>query len=927
MKLHVLREDERQKLQGTAVWGAYWPRGAYQEGQNFGCLNAQGEKVPMNSRVTAYWPDGSLKWTAHCADAARLGETIEIIPTEEKAPAGRIQFTETAEAWLIRSERLALTVPKSGPYIIRELRELPAQGEPPAAGIAGLPAEAKEADEPMTAGQAGQAGKTGAAEDAEKAGLPTPSGRLRLKELEAVLRLEERTQKGGEELRRIREYSGRTEELRIEERGPVQAVLRFSGRHYDAAGRALCPFILRLFITADKPELSFSHTYIYDADEQKDFLRGLGLRAKYTAEGEIYNRHIKIKGDHGCFHEISAQVLPWHPRIGPAFYEQQLCGLRPEITPEIAEKLPYILQNMPFWSDYSLTQDQANHFVISKKIAAAGVSPIRCLDGQRSSGVTAFGSELGSVMLGIKDFWQKYPSGIEVRGLDQPEGSFTLWFWSPQAEPMDYRHYAERGYNQVYYEGYDYKGGQPQGVGNTNYATIALSPELIPADEVLDDLAARVQQPLVYVGSPEFYHENRVFGFWSLPSRETELENWLEEQLEQLFAFYRDEVEQRNWYGFYNYGDFMHSYDALRHCWKYDMGGYGWDNTELVPTLWLWLYFMRSGRADVFRLAQNLSLHAAEVDVYHLGKYKGLGSRHNVSHWGCPCKEARISMAYHHRYLYYLTGDRRLAELFEAVKDNEQSLLAKDPLGDSYDKAEMVYPTHARSGPDWSSLCSNWLTWWEMTGDERYRDKMRAGMEDIKRAPLRLVSGPDFEFDPTTFRLRYIGERTTGGTHLQICMGAPQIWFEMAEIMEDETWKEMLAEYGRFYYLSPEEQQKASGGLIGEREFTLPFMAAAVAAYGARRLADRELGEKTWRILLETLLKADEADGFKVSRLKNKGNQACLREIPWISTNFAAQFGLNLICALDLIREDLPATVEEMQRRIGTEGAEHFRKA
>lgn len=34
----------------------------------------------------------------------------------------------------------------------------------------------------------------------------------------------------------------------------------------------------------------------------------------------------------------------------------------------------------------------------------------------------------------------------------------------------------------------------------------------------------------------------------------------------------------------------------------------------------------------------------------------------------------------------------------------------------------------------------------------------------------------------------------------------------------------MMAEYGRFYYLPREEQMKESGGLIGEREFSLPFM-------------------------------------------------------------------------------------------------------
>ena len=35
---------------------------------------------------------------------------------------------------------------------------------------------------------------------------------------------------------------------------------------------------------------------------------------------------------------------------------------------------------------------------------------------------------------------------------------------------------------------------------------------------------------------------------------------------------------------------------------------------------------MRTGREDVFTFAEKLSRHASEVDVYHMGKYKGLGS-------------------------------------------------------------------------------------------------------------------------------------------------------------------------------------------------------------------------------------------------------------------------------------------------------------
>lgn len=80
----------------------------------------------------------------------------------------------------------------------------------------------------------------------------------------------------------------------------------------------------------------------------------------------------------------------------------------------------------------------------------------------------------------------------------------------------------------------------------------------------------------------------------------------------------------RSWYGMFNYGDIMHTYDPFRHSWRYDMGGYAWQNTELVPTLWLWLAFMRSGREDIFTMAEAMSRHCSEVDIYHLVRLKVL---------------------------------------------------------------------------------------------------------------------------------------------------------------------------------------------------------------------------------------------------------------------------------------------------------------
>ena len=69
----------------------------------------------------------------------------------------------------------------------------------------------------------------------------------------------------------------------------------------------------------------------------------------------------------------------------------------------------------------------------------------------------------------------------------------------------------------------------------------------------------------------------------------------------------------------------MHSYDDERHVWRYDLGGMAWDNTELGTDMWLWYSFLRTGRADVFRMAEAMTRHTNEVDCYHLGRFAGLG--------------------------------------------------------------------------------------------------------------------------------------------------------------------------------------------------------------------------------------------------------------------------------------------------------------
>ena len=150
---------------------------------------------------------------------------------------------------------------------------------------------------------------------------------------------------------------------------------------------------------------------------------------------------------------------------------------------------------------------------------------------------------------------------------------------------------------------------------------------------------------------------------------------------------------------------------------------------------------------------------------------------------------------------------------------------------------------------------------------------------------------------------------------------------EMAELLEDEEWKRMMADYGRFYYLPREKQLEESGGIIGDREFSLPFMAAAMGAYGAEYFQDTALAETTWGHLLHAILCEGNHQGLECVTRKHEGNREYLTEIPWISTNFAAQWCLNVIMALDFIRDTLPKTLHEADLLVAGMPEGSFRKA
>ena len=452
---------------------------------------------------------------------------------------------------------------------------------------------------------------------------------------------------------------------------------------------------------------------------------------------EVHNRHVRLGGDTGMWAEPVKPLVGRRVALlpdGAEAFPQQLAGRRLPSLADFGVREQSYLRAAADWQDYRLTQLTPNGFAIEKRTGAAA-SWLRASDGRRSQGVVFLGDVSGGLAVGMKDFWRKYPTALEVRGATTSEGEIRAWLWAPQAEAMDLRHYDDEGHGLEFaYE--DFKPGWSSAHGVANTASLSLRAlREVPSNAELVSMAALVAAPARLVCAPEYYHSLALFGRWSLPDRSTPARRRIEDRLDAAFDFYRQEVEQRHWYGFWDYGDMMRMYDETRHQWRYDIGGWAWNNTELMPDLWLWYTFLRSGRADAFRLAEAMTRHTSEVDVHHVGRFAPLGSRHNVRHWGDGAKQPRISHSGLKRIYYYLTADERVGDLM------------REQL-----RAELVFPEVKRQDPtpwgsggpggwrrvslgtDWSSYASNWLAEWERTGDRRWRDKILAGLQTPGRA-------------------------------------------------------------------------------------------------------------------------------------------------------------------------------------------------
>jgi hypothetical protein len=860
--LRWIDEKAPAAMPGT-TWGTPWPRGMHGANTSF-MLRSGGQAVPVQTWPLATWPDGSLKWTGHAIPAdSPSGETFELTAGAPTAPPRLLTVRETPEAIEVDTGVIRCRVAKRGAVLV----------------------------ESITRGEA---------------------------EIARAGRLVGLRQNGLENAAVTEEMGAEISKVSLEQSGPIRAVIKVEGKHTSAAGKSWLPFVVRLYLYSGGDALRLMHTIIYDGDPQQDVIKGLGVRFGVPLRGELHDRHIRFSGqDQGLFGEAVRGLTGLRRDPGAEVRAAQIAGRATPAIDTWAKTVSGRIQYIPTYDEWTLVQSTSDGFEIRKR-TKAGYSWLTSARGERAGGLGYVGTPQGGVAFGLRNFWQSYPAQLDVRGATGDLAEVTAWMWSPEVAPMDLRPYhdglGEDTYEkqleamEITYEDYEPGFDSPVGVARTS-ELMFWALEATPQRERLAELAHTLRTPPVLAATPDYLHACQVFGgLWSPVDRSTPAKSALEDQLDWYFKFYEGQQEQRRWYGYWNYGDVMHTYDSDRHEWRYDIGGFAWDNSELSTDLWLWLHFLRTGRADAFRFAEAMTRHTGEVDVHHLGRFAPLGSRHNVLHWGCSAKQLRISNAANRRYYYYLTADERVGDLMREQIEAARALamiqanrkVARDRVTPPDPNATEVY---AGFGTDWGSLAAAWLTEWERTGDPRMRERLLASMTSIGRQPRGFFTGGS-RLNLNTGEFAIASSDRAGASHLSAVFGLVEVCAELVSLLDVPEFQKAWLDYCELYNAPAADQTERLGRSLGT--LNLQQGHSRLTAFAARRNQDPALAKRAWSEFFRGQGGVERRGQPEIQQLSGP---TVLRPVDYatgVSTNSTAQWGLAAIQCLALVGDALP---------------------
>ena len=379
-------------------WGVPWPRGAVQRGTSFKLSDARGQSLPIQTWPTAYWPDGTIKWTGH-AIGSTVGTAgpLTLSAGDPASPSTPLKFVQSPEFIDVINGATTSRICKKGAFLVDSI---------------------------------------------------TMGDRVVARRGKLVCILEDRSDYETNHTIREVEFSSQITSVTLEQSGDVRAVVRIEGNHKaNLSDRAWLPFIVRLYFFAGTEAIKIVHKIIFDGDQEKDFIRGLGLGFTVPMREQMQNRHVSFSGEGRGLWAEPIQPLKGRdgrfvasPNDGHDVYHDQLAGQRVPDKEQVNARARNLLDAWALWDDFKLTQPNADGFTIVKR-----TNPQSCWlpagAGRRASGLVFAGDASGGLAVGLKNFWESFPASLEVRKASGDAAELMVWLWSPDAPAMDLRHY------------------------------------------------------------------------------------------------------------------------------------------------------------------------------------------------------------------------------------------------------------------------------------------------------------------------------------------------------------------------------------------------------------------------------------------------------------------------------------------------------
>ena len=258
------------EMDKAVSFGVPFEKGKISPESTLQLTTVNGENIPIDTWVLAYWPDGSVKWSgvAGVIPAGTEGATLELAKKKSVKKArttnpddqASVSVTETPRNILIETGVISVYIPRQGEFLIDSLLYK---------GV-----------------------KVG-----EKARLICST--------QSTPVLESTSQVS------FSNYVSEVKSATVERCGAIRTLIKLEGVHKNKDGREWLPFVVRLYFYGGSEQMKMVHSFLFDGDQNQDFIRALGIRFDVPMREALYNRHIAFScADGGVWSE------PVQPLVG-----------------------------------------------------------------------------------------------------------------------------------------------------------------------------------------------------------------------------------------------------------------------------------------------------------------------------------------------------------------------------------------------------------------------------------------------------------------------------------------------------------------------------------------------------------------------------------------------------------------------------------